>query len=183
MNEGASSSKVMRQDEAIRRKRRNETLYRRRRMRFAVGFAVVCLVVAGVVIAVTADGFHRAGELPGTCWSAATRRRPRRSRPTDASHPAFARLDDRNLLLPVAAGDATIIAYQPVSDRPGGRVLPHRRPGQLQRAGQVLPGSLLRGAVGALLPAVGPGRQRANGAILVGRRAGCPVTSRRSRER
>ena len=35
---------------------------------------------------------------------------------TGENRPAFARLGDRNLLLPVAARDATIIAYQPVSD-------------------------------------------------------------------
>ena len=35
---------------------------------------------------------------------------------TGEGRPAFARLGDRNLLLPVAAQDATIIAYQPVSD-------------------------------------------------------------------
>jgi murein DD-endopeptidase MepM/ murein hydrolase activator NlpD len=40
------------------------------------------------------------------------------TRPVDGSegHPVFARLDDRNLVLPVAAGDATIVAYHSLSD-------------------------------------------------------------------
>ncbi len=115
MNEGASSSEVMRQDGLIRRNRRKETLYRRRRMRFAVGFAVFCLVIAGVIMVVTAGGStaqvgsqglladsHSSGSVAATADS--------------EGHPAFARLDDRNLLLPVRAKDATIIAYQPVTD-------------------------------------------------------------------
>jgi hypothetical protein len=35
---------------------------------------------------------------------------------TGEDHPAFTRLGDRNLLLPVKADEVTIIAYQPISD-------------------------------------------------------------------
>lgn len=41
------------------------------------------------------------------------------TRPVDAvgeAHPVFARLPGANMVLPVAAGDATIIAYHPLSD-------------------------------------------------------------------
>ena len=77
---------------------------------------LLCLVVAGIVIAVTASGDHRAGRRPRTSWSGGAARRRRPVAATGEERPAFARLGDRNLLLPVAAGDATIIAYQPVSD-------------------------------------------------------------------
>lgn len=105
----------MRQDEAARRERRNETLYRKRRIRFAAGLAVFCLIVAGIAIAINAGGSTAqvsSRDLPvgsGPSPSAAVAA-------NDSSHPAFARLGDRNLLLPVKAGDATIIAYQPVTD-------------------------------------------------------------------
>jgi murein DD-endopeptidase MepM/ murein hydrolase activator NlpD len=39
--------------------------------------------------------------------------------PNGPTHPVFARLDDRNLVLPVAARSATIIAYEPLIDERG----------------------------------------------------------------
>ncbi len=115
MQEGVYAAGPQRQEDLLRRKRRLATVHRRRRMRFALVFACVCLVVAGIVIAVTAGGATEqvgtqkllAGGAPSPSAAVAA---------TGVDYPAFARLEDRNLLLPVAASDATIIAYQPVSD-------------------------------------------------------------------
>ena len=84
-------------------------------MRLAVGFAFLCLVIAGILIAVSAGGSTE--QIDSQALLVGGARSP--SAPVAATgeeHPAFARLGDRNLLLPVAAGDATIIAYKPVSD-------------------------------------------------------------------
>lgn len=84
-------------------------------MRFALGFAVACLVIAGIVIAVTAGGTtETAGDDTLGVGGVRSSTAPIAAGGTD--RPVFARLGDRNLLLPVAAGDATIIAYQAVSD-------------------------------------------------------------------
>ena len=84
-------------------------------MRLALGFAALCLVVAGIVIATSVGG--STDQIDAQALLVGGTRSP--SAPvaaTSEEHPAFARLGDRNLLLPVAAGDATIIAYKPVSD-------------------------------------------------------------------
>jgi hypothetical protein len=114
MKEGLSSSEALRQEELLRRKRRQETLYRRRRIRFAAGFGLLCFVVAGIIIAIAAGGSTAQVDSQGLLVSGD----PSPSAPVsvrDESRPAFARLGDRNLLLPVAARDVTIIAFQPVS--------------------------------------------------------------------
>jgi len=81
----------------------------------AVGFAVLCLVVAGVVIVTTVGGSTARVTTQGLLMSgSASPSAPVAA--TGEERPAFARVGDRNLLLPVAARDATIIAYQPVSD-------------------------------------------------------------------
>ena len=84
-------------------------------MRLAVGFAALCLVVAGILIAISAGGDTTQVDAQTLLVSDA-RSQTAPVAATGEEHPAFARLGDRNLLLPVAAGDATIIAYQPVSD-------------------------------------------------------------------
>jgi hypothetical protein len=112
MREEVSREKVMLPDDAYRRRRRNETLYRKRRMRLAVGLAALCLVVAVVVIVAVAGGSTaqvRGNDVTGVSSSAAVVA-------ASGSHPAIARLGDRNVLLPVCAEDVTIIAYQPVAD-------------------------------------------------------------------
>jgi hypothetical protein len=110
MQDGGYAAEIKRQDEVLRRKRRLATVYRRRRIRFALGFAAFCLVVAGIVILATASGTtERVGAGEGRPPSAPVTA-------TGQEWPAFARMGDRNLLLPVAADDATIIAYQGVSD-------------------------------------------------------------------
>ena len=82
-------------------------------MRLAAAFVVLCLVVAGILVAVLASGNTK--QVDGeTASVGATSSKPVAA--TGEARPAFARLGDRNLLLPVAAGDVTIIAYQPVAD-------------------------------------------------------------------
>lgn len=103
---------MQRQDEILRQKRRRAAVYRRRRIRFGLGFLGVCVLVAGIVIIASASGRTEqvgAEALLGRSPSAPVAA-------TGQERPAFARIGDRNLLLPVAAGDATIIAYQAVSD-------------------------------------------------------------------
>lgn len=115
MQERAYTAEARRPDNVQRRRRRLETVYRRRRIRFALGFAVACLVVAGIVIAVSAGGTtERAGDGSLPVGGARSSTAPFVSGGVEC--PVFARLGDRNLLLPVAAGDATIIAYRAVSD-------------------------------------------------------------------
>jgi hypothetical protein len=81
----------------------------------AFGFAVLCLVVAGIVIAVTAGGTTEQVGTQGRLVGG--ERAPSVPVAADGEpYPAFARLNDRNLLLPVSRRDATIIAYQAVSD-------------------------------------------------------------------
>jgi hypothetical protein len=175
MDGEVSSKKVTREDEQFRRKRRNETLYRRRRIGFAAGFAVVCLVIAGVIIAVTAGGSTAPVGSQGLLVSSD----PSPSAAVaanDASHPAFARLGDRNLLLPVAAGDVTIIAYQPISTE---RTVEFSPIGDQANSNALV--RFFRGIFAGepsvryyLLPGQGGG---STGAILVGAAPGCPVTS------
>jgi hypothetical protein len=84
-------------------------------MRLALGFAGACLVVAGIVIAITASGnTARVGDE--TLLASDARSSTAAVVAGEEERPVFARLGDRNLLLPVAAGDVTIIAYQAVSD-------------------------------------------------------------------
>ena len=81
----------------------------------ALGFGVVCLIVAGIVIAFTAGGTTQQVGAQGQLVGGA--RAPSAPVAADGEQqPAFARLGDRNLLLPISAHDATIIAYEAVSD-------------------------------------------------------------------
>ncbi|NLE11319.1 MAG: M23 family metallopeptidase [Actinobacteria bacterium] len=112
MQDGAYAAEIQRRDEALRRKRRRASVYRRRRTRFALAFAGVCVFVACIVVIATAGGTMTrvdSGVLLERSPSAPVAA-------TGQERPAFARMGDRNLLLPVAAGDATIIAYQTVID-------------------------------------------------------------------
>ncbi len=175
MNEGASSSEVVRREGTVRRKRRQESVYRRRRIRFAAGFAVLCLVIAGVIIAVTAGGSTEqvsAQSLLATgdsSSSAAVTADPE-------GHPAFARIGDRNLLLPVRAKDATIIAYQPVADSQSVQFSPI---GERVNSNAVVRffRNIFSGQPAIRyyqLPGDGTGP---TGAILVGAAVGCPVAA------
>jgi len=115
MREVITVPDTRRQKELLERKRRLASRYRRRRIRFAVGFAVFCLAIATIAVVATRGGSTAqvaTEDLLAESSAAA-------SAPVNATgeeRPAFARLGDRNMILPVAAGDATIIAYQPISD-------------------------------------------------------------------
>lgn len=84
-------------------------------MRLGIAFALSCLVVAAIVIAATAGGSTAQVSTDSLLSNDASSASAAVSA-TGEDRPAFARLGDRNLTLPVAARDATIIAYQPVSD-------------------------------------------------------------------
>lgn len=122
---------MQRQDEILRHKRRRAAIYRRRRLRFTLAFLGVCALIAGIVVIATASGRTEqvgAEALMGRSPSAPVAA-------TGQERPAFARMGDRNLLLPVAAGDATIIAYQAVSDD---RAMPLTPIGEQANANAVL---------------------------------------------
>ncbi|MBC7293665.1 MAG: hypothetical protein H5T84_06135, partial [Thermoleophilia bacterium] len=69
-----------------------------------------------VLLAVTTGGGSTAQLSSGTLLVSESRGPAAPVAAGGEDHPAFARLDTRNLLLPVAAGDATIVAYQPIDD-------------------------------------------------------------------
>lgn len=175
MREGVSAPKTWRQEEALRRKRRLATTYRRRRIRFALALVFLCLVVAAILIATHAGGTTQQVDAQTLLVNDT----PAASAPvaaTGESRPAFARLGDRNLLLPVAAGDATIIAYQPISDERAVALSPL---GEQVNANSVV--RFFRGLFSGK-PLVryyllsGKGRVPTS-SVLIGAPAGSPVTS------
>jgi hypothetical protein len=115
MQEEVSAQEAWREEERLRRKRRLATVYRRRRIRLVLTLVAVCLVIVVIVVAVAAT--RSTTQVGAEASLAGGARSP--SAPVAATgeeRPAFARLGERNLLMPVAASDATIIAYQPVDD-------------------------------------------------------------------
>jgi hypothetical protein len=103
-------------ERAPQRKKRKATVYRRRRVRFAVVFVSACALLA-IVIVVAIAASRNSSHISSSALLTGDNRSP--TAPVSATseqRPAFARFGDRNLLLPVAAADATIIAYQPVAD-------------------------------------------------------------------
>jgi hypothetical protein len=113
MRDGVTAQESWRRGERPKNTRRQATLYRRRRIGFGVAGLVVCALIVVLLVAATSGGssdksqaFNVANNQAVNAPVAAT----------GEAHPPFARLGDRNLLLPVAAESATIIAYQPVSD-------------------------------------------------------------------
>lgn len=101
--------------EQTRHKTAKAIVYRRRRITFGLGILVLCLVTVGVVFATNAGGAPgEASTQTMLAGSSGSLLAPVDSGGTD--HPVFARWEERNLLLPVPAKDATIIAYQPISD-------------------------------------------------------------------
>lgn len=115
MQEGAYAAKTQGRQDLVGRNPRPEKVYRRRRVCFALGLVAACLVITGIVLATTASGTTvQIGEQSFLAGSTHTSTAPVTA--TGQERPVFARLDDRNLLLPVAASDVTIIAYQAVSD-------------------------------------------------------------------
>lgn len=175
MHEGVTAPDSWRHQESLRHKRRVTAVHRRRRLRLAVGFAAFCAVIAGILIATCAGG--STAQIESESLLVTSARSP--SAPVAATgeeHPAFARLGDRNLLLPVAAGDATIIAYQPVSDE---RAVPLSPIGDQANANALV--RFFRGVFSGepsvryyLLPGEGGA---VTTSVLVGALEGSPVTS------
>ena len=91
-------------------------MYRRRRIRFAVGFISACVVIVVIVIVAVAASRNNSQVSSEELLAGGTRSPTAPVSATGEERPAFAKFGDGNLLLPVAAADATIIAYQPVSD-------------------------------------------------------------------
>jgi hypothetical protein len=103
-------------EEALLFKQRKAMLYRRRRVRFIVGLAAACILIIVIVVVGVAASRNSSQLTPGQLLGGDTKSPTAPVSATSEERPAFARFGDRNLLLPVAAADATIIAYQPVSD-------------------------------------------------------------------
>jgi hypothetical protein len=92
-------------------------LYRRRRVRFIVGFAAVCVLLTVIIVVAVAASRNSAQLSPEQQLAGGTRSPTAPIAASTQDRPAFARFGGKNiLLLPVAVADATIIAYQPVSD-------------------------------------------------------------------
>jgi hypothetical protein len=103
-------------EEALRRKQHKAMLYRRRRLRFIVTLAVGTVFLIVVIVVAVAASRNSSQLAPGQLLAGGTRSPTAPFSASSEDRPAFARFGDRNLLLPVASADATIIAYQPVSD-------------------------------------------------------------------
>lgn len=101
--------------QSLARKRHKDIIVRRRRIRFA-SLVVIIVLAAGVYALVSSVNHSTAQVSEHELLVSET---PSLGGPVDASgeeHPVFARLADNNLVLPVAAQYATIIAYQSMSD-------------------------------------------------------------------
>lgn len=115
MHDQATANNSVRRANTLMRKRRPASAYRRRRICFGAGFAAVCVLVVVAVLALLAGGTTErvnasrlmAGESPSGSVAVSG---------TGQAKPAFARLSDRDILLPIASKDVTIIAYQPISN-------------------------------------------------------------------
>ena len=91
-------------------------MYRRRRIRFAVAFISACVVIVVVILVAVAASRNNSQISSEELLAGGTKSPTAPVSATGEERPAFARFGDKPLLLPVAAADATIIAYQPVSD-------------------------------------------------------------------
>jgi hypothetical protein len=169
----ASSSESPRYDKPIRRKGRDSGLYRRRRIGFGVGVVFLCIVVVAAVLAITAGGSSAQVATTGVQVGPSASATVTADRGT---HPAFARLRDRNLLLPVNAEAATIIAYQPIADSQAIQFSPVGEQANSNRLVRFFRG-IFSGEPSVryfLLPGDGSG---STGSILVGAAVGSPITA------
>ena len=116
MHMDSSARATISDQEALRRKKQKAMLYRRRRVRFVVGAVGVCVLITVIVAVAVAASRNSTRLSPDQLLAGGTRSPTAPVVASSEERPAFARFNDRNLLLPVAAADATIIAYQPVSD-------------------------------------------------------------------
>jgi hypothetical protein len=175
MREEAPAETDVQQDDFLRIKRRRATRYRRRRIRLTVGFGVFCLVVAGILIAIFASGNT---EQVSAQRLAVADGKSNASVVSSASEtePAFARTGDRNLLLPIAAGDATIIAYQPVDDQRAVTLSPIGERVNSNAVGRFFR-NLFSGSPSIRYYMIDGKGGTATSSVLVGAAAGSPVTS------
>jgi hypothetical protein len=108
------------QTESLPARRSREIIVRRRRIRFLS--VILVLVLAAGLYAILSSGSRGTAQVSDQ--ELLVSEKPSEAKPVDASgedHPVFARLAENNLVLPVAAQYATIIAYEPTSDE---RALP-----------------------------------------------------------
>ena len=92
-------------------------MYRQRRVRFVMGLVAVVVLVVVIVVVAVAAGRNRSQVSSEQLLAGGARPPTAPVSATSEERPAFARFGEGELLLlPVAAADATIIAYQPVSD-------------------------------------------------------------------
>jgi len=106
-----------------RQKHRRRVVVRRRRVRFLALFLASILAVSVYTVTKLADRSTAqvtGTELLVTEASAATGPVD----PEGPTFPVFARLNDRNLVLPIAARSATIIAYHPLGDERAAALIP-----------------------------------------------------------
>jgi len=101
--------------EANARRRHRDALVRKRRLRLLGAIVLVLTVATAWTVMSLADN-STAQVADAELLVPAT---PSDSSPVDSlgsEHPVFCRLDGKNVVLPVPAGTATIIAYSPLSD-------------------------------------------------------------------
>jgi hypothetical protein len=116
MEKDLSAREPMSEQDVLRRKKHKAMLYRRRRIRFVAGLVAACVFIVVVVIVAVAASRNSSQIAPEQLLSGGTKSPTAPVSVSSEQRPAFARFGDRNLLLPVSAAEATIIAYQPVSD-------------------------------------------------------------------
>jgi len=104
------------EETAAKRKQSKVKLYRRRRATFVLGLVGACVALT-VIVLVALGASQSSSQIAPEQLLAGDDQYPTAPVPaTSEERPAFARFGTRYLLLPVAAADATILAYQPVSD-------------------------------------------------------------------
>ncbi len=175
MREMVSETEARRSDDIARRKRRQAVVYRRRRIRFALGFVIFCFAVVAVVVALTTGSPTE----QVSAQALLTDSEPSPVAPVAASgeeRPAFTRLRDRNLLLPVAARDVTVIAYQPLSDD---RAVPFTPIGEQVNTNALVRffRNLFSGEPSVRYYLLDGDKGEPTSSVLVGARPGAPVTA------
>jgi hypothetical protein len=85
-------------------------------MRFLLGLLGACLLIVVIVVVAAAVSNNRSQLSAEELLAGGSQSPTAPVSATGEARPAFARFGNKPLLLPVAAADATIIAYQPVGD-------------------------------------------------------------------
>ncbi len=141
----------------------------------AMAFAIFCLAIAGIVTAILAGGSTSRVEADGLLAGST----PLASAPINAAaeeRPAFARLGDRNMILPVTAGEATIIAYQPISDERALSLTPIGDKANTSAIVRFFRGIFAGEPLVRYYQLEGEGNSSTN-SVIIGAAAGSPVTS------